>query len=348
MRNTDLYTAVSGIEEKYLLASENTEDIKKAFKKERITKNTVVTSICLIILFGIMHITGYTLPSVPVTDYPDPGNMIDNGDNSQTSPEQTMITPAEENSSPLNGSSVLYTDLTKDGHGFHIIGIDAEADILGFSESMLKNDSLLIEGTVLDSYIKKYHLIVETDGKFEHAGEKLKAVREPESLVTVIKVDKIWKNDRDISVGDTIVIENEELAVERTVGYHIGSSYFLHLAKYSEENSIVHYGITPNEKIIEGDNHRESRYLNSYPYQPDIEKAVNGDYIVPCSWTSIAMDSDDDVILSDQDLEGIEPDSLFWYQKGMKLVSSENFESRMSALLKDLESSSETEPYLMD
>lgn len=326
MDNTVLYKTMTGIREEYLNTAESSKYIAKSFRAEtaRRRKTVVSLSMCLLLAAGVVFF-----------------GIRNGGLHSET---EKGSAPRPEPNGTTSTVQLGYSELTADGHGLKMIQGLGTGDLAAFSEEQILNEWLIVEGTVIDTHIKKYHVVVETDGRGEQAGQRVESLREPESLITEIRVSRIWKGDGSIAVGDTIIMENELFSVEKTFCCKTGTDYVLTIG--NTPDTLVYLGLSADDVLLEGDIHRETRCIY-YPHQPAIEKSSSGDYIVPATWKSIALADDVDVIVTEDDLDdetskwyrfGSNVEGSDWYQVfALKLVSKDNFEKRMRSLISVLQ-----------
>ena len=312
-----LYKAVAGIEEKHLAASEDTVRLTRAFRKTRVVvKRRLITACaCLLVAAGavsFINSQGGKKGEAPVSELSGTEGSSDTAEVAET---------------------LSYRDLTGKEHGISIIRGSGNTDSVAFSEELIR-DVMIIEATVIETHRKDYHLVIETGGKLEYAGQRVKEITDPESLITSIRVERVWKGDGSIKPGDIVITENELLPLDEMFCCRQGSAYVLLIVKTSER--LVYSGIREDEILLEGDDHRDSDLVLSYPFQPAIERTPEGDYIVPVTWSSIAQSGDPDVTVSEDDLG--EDGSYWWYQVfGLKFVDRIQFEERMSALINDIQ-----------
>ena len=311
-----LYGAVAGIEEEYLAASEDAVQLTKVFRMTRtvVTRRLISVCVCLLVSVSaviLFHSHGGKKSEAPVFEH----------------------SGMEESSEGTAVAGILnYKDLTGVEHGISFIKGSGNTDSVAFSEELIR-DVMIIEATVIDTHRKDYHLVIETDGKLEYAGQRVKKISDPESLITAIRVERVWKGDGSIKPGDIVITENELLPLDEMFCCRQGTTYVLLIGRTSDK--LVYSGIGPNETLLEGDDHRDSDLVLSYPFQPAIERTQEGDYIVPVTWNSIALPGNPDVTVTGEDIEGDGTD--WWYQTfGLKLVENIQFEERMSSLIDDI------------
>ena len=291
----------------------------RAAKRKR---NTAVLSLCACLLLAAVAAGPVRLWLRNVTPAVEP---------TATAPDATNT--EEAGSLPSDNAPVPYSFLTVGGHGLTVSRGAGMMDVAAFSEDFPQHAELIIEGTVTDTHTKQYYFVCEAEGKFEYAGQKMTITYKPETIVTTVRIEKIWRGDGSFAVGDTVTFEDEIVGFDGIFGYHTGITYLLHLDQTDEENLLVMTGQTPDEPLIEGDNHREFRYRNGYPFQPAIEKTAAGDYIVPGTWKTVAQPGDADVTLTAADCGDWDPENAAWYLLGgLKLVPSDQFEARMHEL----------------
>lgn len=316
-----LYDAVSEIDETWLAESEDSASVKNSFRKARTKKIAAAISLCVCLIVLAGSVSKLNLPEIDI--------------NTENKPDVSFTEASDNTATEKETGPITYSSLTVGGHPFEVKQGSGLLDIAAFDESFLNSSKLIIEGEVTDTHTQKYHYITETDGKFENAGGKMKITYEPETIVTTLKIQKVWKGSGSFFVGDTITIEDEKNYIDFVFSYHVGSSYFLYLGEHDNDEMHINYGETEDEKIVEGNNRRISPYFNEYPFLPSIEKTVNGDYIVPEEWKSIALNSDTEVIISPSDIDTDVPDD-FTDEFRFRLVKSNDFAKRMSDLLEKI------------
>ncbi|MDO5138755.1 MAG: hypothetical protein Q4D71_09915 [Oscillospiraceae bacterium] len=96
MNHTEIYTAVSGIDERFLSASEDIRGIAGSFRRERLRKAGMIASacVCLAVMIGTaVHLFINRTPTMPV---PNPDGTIEREPVPDTWPEQTILRPGDE------------------------------------------------------------------------------------------------------------------------------------------------------------------------------------------------------------------------------------------------------------
>lgn len=322
MNNNQIYAAITGIDERYLSASEDAEAVAASIRTAKRKRNTAVLSLCACLLLAAVAVGPVRLWLQGAAPSVDPTVSV-----------PTVTNTEEVSKKPNDNDPVSYSTLAVDGHEFKVFRGAGMLDIAAFSEDFLQHAELIIEGTVTDTHTKQYYFVCEAEGKFEYAGQKMTITYKPETIVTTVRIEKIWKGDGSFAVGDTVTFEDEIVGFDGIFGYHTGITYLLHLDQTDEENLLVMTGQTSDEPLIEGDNHREFRYRNGYPFQPAIEKTAAGDYIVPGTWKTVTQPGDANVVLNKENCPDWDPENSAWYLLGgLKLVPSDQFEARMHEL----------------
>ena len=229
-------------------------------------------------------------------------------------------------------AAVRYTELTADGKGPVLKKGSGMACIAPFSEAMFLNaGSIIIEGTVESTHEKQYHFTVDAPGKFENAGGRMTILYEPQTVITTVRVTKVWLGDGAVNVGDTLTFEDEFLFSDGVFCCREGATYVLYLERADADT--LHTGRPhpgSDERLAEGDNRRACEFESGYPYQPAIEKTKDGDYIVPQRWESLTAGTAADVLLTPADVNCVTEDDLLTYR--LKLINADEFRTRMQAL----------------
>ena len=189
-------------------------------------------------------------------------------------------------------------------------------DIREFDESMLSQDKccMIIEGTIIDCYVKQYAYDVYSD-KFEENGILHGRTN---TVVYEIAVDQTWYGE-DIS-NETIFVEDTSCFTEPVLAVKKGRRYVLPLYEYGE--SIW----TGAHEYAGGDITRESRYSTIYPYHPQIEVTNDGYYLISQDWTTLAAKNARKVIMDTLEEEN-------YYQDKMCLVDGNTFAEQMAVLI---------------
>jgi len=236
---------------------------------------------------------------------------------------KTKVEKPEPSSIWNDNSPVLYADLFETDHRITKVNGNGAASYISFTEKLLKNDVLIIEGSITDTYVKPYDFIVEANRKFENAGGKMTIKYSARTIVTTIRVEKIWKSDGLVKEGDELTFEDELISSDGHYGFSKGGTYVVHLT-YDDDGTLITGRPTANDEVlIEGDNKRVSGYSNGYSLQPSIEKTDSGDYIVPDTWETLVADDVKSVILDD-------------YSGSLKLIRGDDFNERMKKLISQI------------
>ena len=301
-------------------------------RKKRMKKIVTIGScFCLMLLVcvGVWHTPNSNL----VPEDVGTGNLTHGGDSSGYSaapglssqkPDSTEI--SEQISTvqdEINTSPVYYSDLMLANGTLNEEALSfseaAMMSLASFNESMLLQDHccMIIEGTVLNLYVKHYTYDIYSD-KFEENGI---LHSNTDTVVYEVAVDKTWYGE-DIS-GDTILIEDTSYFTEPILAVKEGGRYVLPLYEYG--NTIWTLG----HEYAGGDITRETFYSTIYPYHPQIEVTNDGSYVVSQDWTTLIANHAREVIMDTLD------DDDFWKDK-MYLVDEKTFEDQMAILLSNL------------
>lgn len=162
---------------------------------------------------------------------------------------------------------------------------DLTGKIAGFTENLLSESNSVIKGTVTNISFKEYK--DELD---------IQSIRQ--SVIYEVKVDKIYYSTLSFNVEETMIIENDlytYTSLANSVEKLNSNRQYLLLIKESDgELSII------------------------YPFAPQIEITVDGEYIFPEHWTSLIDENTKTVTM---DVEG-----ELTYYGGMKLREDPEFE----------------------
>ena len=153
-----------------------------------------------------------------------------------------------------------------------------------FDESGLANCIGIVEGTVKDMYVKEYTYRMRND-KF---GDQGVFTYHSKSLVVVFEIEKtLWG---DLDTCTTIVLENHlSYSYSEIELMKVGHRYVVPIWMTDEDISLV----AQDDQFVGGDVTRESPYAVYYPYHPQIEVTLDGDFIVPADWECLTAPPDD-------------------------------------------------------
>ena len=153
-----------------------------------------------------------------------------------------------------------------------------------FDEPGLANCVGIVEGTVKDMYVKEYSYQMRND-KFGNQGI---FTYHTKSLVVVFEIEKTLWGAMDLCT--TIVLENQlSYSYSELELMKVGHRYVVPVWMTDEDISLV----AGDDQFVSGDVTRESPYAVYYPYHPQIEVTLDGDYIVPADWESLTLPPDD-------------------------------------------------------
>ena len=233
--------------------------------------------------------------------------------------EQDSMAQTENDTSPVYYSSLTLADGALDEEAL-AFSESSTMDVKAFDESMLSQDNccMIMEGTVVDLYVKHYTYDIYSD-KFEENGILYGITN---TIVYEVAVDKTWYGE-DIS-GDTILIEDTSYFTEPVLAVKEGGRYVLPLYEYGD--SIWTLG----HEYAGGDITRETVYSTIYPYHPQIEVTDDGSYLVSQDWTTLTAKNAREVIMDTLD------EGDFWKDK-MYLVDENTFAEQMAVLVDNIQ-----------
>lgn len=161
----------------------------------------------------------------------------------------------------------------------------ANADILPFEEDMLSDCCAILEGTITDMYLKHYSYDTYDD-KF---GSREIYHNQTSSVVYELTVSKVWYGDQSLS-GKSVLIEDEIYLMDSYFSLKTGRSYVIPLQDAGETKQVWRYA--------DGDLTKDSRYATLYPYHPQIEVTLDGNYMVTSDWESLCTEDARDILLN--------------------------------------------------
>ncbi|MBQ6092540.1 MAG: hypothetical protein IJL00_02555 [Clostridia bacterium] len=233
---------------------------------------------------------------------------------------------------PVNpDGSMDYSSLASDGAmAPSIVKSGALSDITAFREEMVRRCDLCFEGTAIDVQYKHYDYRYYYGVKF---GEETFIHEQPVTQLTTFRIEKVWHGDTTL-VGTTITLEDETIQDMGSVfGYRKGVAYVVLM------QDVTGYGVdiwhpVGEERLVEGDVTRSSPYMTYYPWQPQVERAVTGDYIVPTTWKTVTEGCSVKVILEPDALQDSHTAHMLdWFGDQLRLVKADVFRARMAALV---------------
>ncbi len=227
--------------------------------------------------------------------------------------------------------SVNYSDLTSDGGAVPAMPQSgALLSVASFFESDVKGCTLCFEGTVTDVQFKQYDYRYYYGVKF---GKETYIHEQPVTQLTTFRIEKVWHGDPSL-VGTTVTLEDETIQDMGSVfGYRKGVAYVVLM------QDVTGYGVdiwhpVGEERLVEGDVTRSSPYMTYYPWQPQVERAVTGDYIVPTTWKTVTEGCSVKVILEPDALQDSHTAHMLdWFGDQLRLVKADVFRARMAALI---------------
>lgn len=332
MKKNEISEIIGNINDKYVDEAINYTGKEKKIRHNRMMKwGTIAACLCIALIgaFAIPKLTPSISKSVGHSDtevsslhdgelnisVPDP--------DSQTPDNKEISEPIPTAQDKIDTSPVYYSNLMLANSGLDEEALacseSAMLDITSFDESALSQDHccMIIEGTVVDLYVKHYNYDIYSD-KFEENG--ILHCRK-DTVVYEVAVDKTWLGE-DIS-GGTILIEDTSYFTEPILAVKEGGRYVLPLYEYG--NSVWTLG----DEYAGGDIARETPYSTIYPFHPQIEVTNDGSYVVSQDWTTLVANNAKEVIMDTLD------DGDFWKDK-MYLVDEKTFEEQMTILISNI------------
>lgn len=243
----------------------------------------------------------------------------DTGDNfMEVNPNGTELEPSIQPSNdtgPVYYSSLMLADSEINQDALSLSDTSM-IDVIAFDEALLSQDSciMIIEGTVVDLYVKHYEYDVYND-KFD---ENDTMHSWADTVIYEIAVDKTWFGE-DVS-GGTILVEDTTYFGHPTLAIKEGQRYVLPLCEYGDTIW------TLGHEYAGGNITRESKYCTIYPEHPQIEVTDDGFYLISDDWETLVRKNAKEVIMDTLE------DGDFWKEK-MYLVDGNTFAEQMSALI---------------
>lgn len=224
--------------------------------------------------------------------------------------------------------SVNFSDLAFDGVAWPTVPQSAgSASIMSFYESAVKGCDLCFEGTVTDVQLKQYDYRYYYGVKF---GKETYIHEQPVTQLTTFQIEKVWHGDPTL-VGTTITLEDETRGLDATFGYRKGVAYVV-LMQDVPDGKLTIWHPVGEERLVEGDITRSSPHATFYPWQPQVEKAKTGDYIVPTSWETVTAGCSVKVVFDPETPYFGSVDELERFSDRLRLVPADVFAARMAAL----------------
>ena len=175
------------------------------------------------------------------------------------------------------------------------------ADVLPFSEDMLADSSAILEGKITDMYLKRYNYDTYND-KF---GPKEIYHNQSSSVVYELAVDKVWYGDQSLT-GTSVLIEDDVYLIDSCFSLKVGCSYVIPVSNLDEEKWI--WG-----EYAGGDLTRDGRYTTLYPFHPQIEVTLDGNYVVTSDWESLCTEDAQNIFLTADSAGGSYTDTFVEY-----------------------------------
>lgn len=234
-------------------------------------------------------------------------------------PEAASAAGTESTSASADTDDVLYSSLkfpqgTACEETEKLRGNDAALCYAGFCESSVqKYCGAIVEGTVTKIYVKDYAFDEPSD-KFEKGGVLHGTIS---TVVYELKLDKVWYGSLS---GDTVVIQDEMwgyfadeiFALKQGCRYVIPLDTDVTAGRYSTE--------------------RVSPYSTFYPFMPQIEVTLDGNYVVASDWTTLTAENARKVEMDCGETSGLAD----IYRDKMRLVDGATFAEQMAVLLKGM------------
>ena len=244
---------------------------------------------------------------------------MDTGDNFVDSNPNDYV-PGSDGQTSIDTEPVYYSNLMladgKLNDAAIALSDKSTVDVLAFDETMLSQDgcSMIIEGTVVNLYVKHYDFDVYYD-KFDE-GDVMHL--ETDTVVYEIAVEKTWFGE-DAS-GETILVEDTAYFGQPTLAMKAGLRYVLPLCEYGDTVW------TLGHEYAGGDITRESSYCTVYPYHPEIKVTDDGYYLISNDWTTLIAKNAKEVIMDTLE------NGDYWKDK-MFLVDGNTFADQMAILI---------------
>lgn len=194
----------------------------------------------------------------------------------------------------------------------------ATGDIAPFYEEFTA-DCDFIEGKVVNIYEKHYEYTVISH-KFKEGD---RAVCNTDSVIYEFEISRVWRGD--FNAGETILIEDMQLFCDTQFYMQKGHSYLIPIRNAGERIAIL----SLNADTAEGETERQTPYTTEYPYHPQIEITLDGYYLFPDEWTTLAEPSEELIKVTDAEFD----QGTLWYKDKMVLLDPDTFEIRIKKLL---------------
>lgn len=304
-----------------------------------VTASILAACLCLAILsalvMAVMHSSapmglgeedaGKPFPDGTPGGYdPIPGGMASiDGEHSQQEVEVSEQIPAmqdgnEGSDSPIDYGSLKLAEGEWNEEALALAGTSM-TDVAAFKEFMVtellqEDGGMIIEGTVVNLYVKHYAFDVYHD-KF---GPKDVLHCFTDTVVYEIAVEKTWLGED--ATGTCVLIEDMTYFSEPVLAVKKGGRYVLPIRECGETIG------TLGHEYAGGNITRESRYCTVYPHHPQIEVTMDGSYLIPQDWTTLVERNARPVVM-DMLEEGD-----YWKDK-MYLVDANTFAEQMEVLI---------------
>lgn len=198
--------------------------------------------------------------------------------------------------------------------------------IAAFSESFIKDASIVFKGTIVNAYTKRYDYETYSD-KFEANGRLFHFTN---TIIHQIKVEEIYYNEENIKVGDIINVENIcfngcIFTPDPQYELKINGQYILSL--YNAGDKII-TGLDL-EKYADGNVTRDGNFSIIYPFAPQIEVTADDNYLFHDGWQGLLNESTIDVTMNPSNNS-----DMSFYDDKMKLRRDDKFIDDLKALIK--------------
>lgn len=198
--------------------------------------------------------------------------------------------------------------------------------LVSFSESFIKDASIVFKGTIVNAYTKRYDYETYSD-KFEPNGRLFHFTN---TIIHQIKVEEIYYSEENIKVGD--IINVEDICFGGCIFTHnplyelkVNGQYILSL--YNAGDKIIS-GLDL-EEYADGNVTRDGNFSIIYPFAPQIQVTADGDYLFHDGWQGLINDSTINVIM-----DTTESSYMSFYDDKMKLRRDDTFIEDLKALIK--------------
>lgn len=267
-------------------ATENSVKISWMRKHPRGRQLAGLVAAAIVVVLGIVF-----LPDVLLQNESVPTNLT--SENTTTEMPTTIVqTVSIQPRVILDGSPVNFSQLGLENHTIQYPENTnySQACLMAFSEDMIKDSCMVIIGTVKSVHFNYY------------SNYDISAVYE-------LQLGEILYSEKDINIGDTLIIEQDLLMFstiqDLVVGLNIGGTYLLPIREV--DSPYIKDRVSGSDKIssqAEDDGvevllykRMESPYQIIYPFMPPIHVVPDTGYLFSYAWESLVTDDASPVIM---------------------------------------------------